>query len=78
MSCVARSEALSEAPACSLRLWDLWDNTDESIERGYAGKSVFNWSILSYKLGGGNGARSNTLSLSSRSSLRFLCCTFAA
>ena len=42
----AVGEALREAPACRLRLWDLWDNTDESIERGYAGKSVFNWSDL--------------------------------
>ena len=33
-------------PANPLRVWDLWDNIDGSVERGYAGKSVFDWSQL--------------------------------
>ena len=28
------------------RVWDCWDNLDGSVERGYAGKSVFDWSSL--------------------------------
>lgn len=37
---------VSSAPANELRMWNLWDNIDESIERGYAGKSIFDWSAL--------------------------------
>ena len=33
-------------PANPLRVWDLWDNVDGSVERGYAGRSVFDWSQL--------------------------------
>lgn len=36
----------NETPAMSLRVWDLWDNQDGSIERGYAGLSVFDWADL--------------------------------
>ena len=34
------------APAAPLRLWDLWDNWDGTVERGYAGASVFDWAAL--------------------------------
>ena len=37
---------VTEAPASALRLWDLWDNLDGSVERGYAGRSIFDWSAL--------------------------------
>ena len=29
------------SPACSLRMLDCWDNTDGSVERGYAGRSLW-------------------------------------
>ena len=29
------------SPACSLRMLDSWDNTDGSVERGYAGRSLW-------------------------------------
>ena len=38
------------APKLSLRMWDLWDNVDGSVERGYAGKSVFHWEELPGKM----------------------------
>jgi hypothetical protein len=33
-------------PRTPLRVWDLWDNIDGSVERGYAGKSIFDWEAL--------------------------------
>ena len=33
----------TERPAFPLRLLNHWDNLDGSIERGYAGKSIFEW-----------------------------------
>eukprot|EP00040_Diaphanoeca_grandis_P025746 m.143102 g.143102 ORF g.143102 m.143102 type:complete len:825 (-) comp30289_c0_seq1:330-2804(-) len=33
-------------PGAPLRIWDLWDNRDGSVERGYGGKSVFEWLAL--------------------------------
>ena len=38
--------ALLEAPAVQLRLLDHWDNLDGSIERGYAGYSLWDWDEL--------------------------------
>ena len=35
--------ALDESPAMPLRLLDHWDNPDGSVERGYAGRSIFDW-----------------------------------
>lgn len=37
---------ISEKPRLQLRVLDHWDNPDGSIERGYAGKSLWNWSEL--------------------------------
>ncbi len=34
---------LQEAPAYSLRLLNHWDNLDDTVERGYAGKSMWEW-----------------------------------
>lgn len=34
------------APKTNLRVLNHWDNLDGSIERGYAGQSIFNWHIL--------------------------------
>jgi alpha-glucuronidase len=38
--------ALSAAPKIKRRILDHWDNMDGSVERGYAGKSIWNWSTL--------------------------------
>jgi alpha-glucuronidase len=38
--------ALSGAPKIQRRILDHWDNLDGTIERGYAGKSLWNWSAL--------------------------------
>jgi len=37
---------VSEKPRLRLRVLDHWDNLDGSIERGYAGQSLWNWSAL--------------------------------
>ncbi len=37
---------LDEAPHLNFRVLNHWDNLDGSIERGYAGKSLWNWSEL--------------------------------
>ena len=37
---------VSQKPRVQLRMLDHWDNLDGSIERGYAGKSLWNWSAL--------------------------------
>jgi alpha-glucuronidase len=37
---------VSDMPKLDMRLWNLWDNFDESVERGYSGKSIFNWKAL--------------------------------
>ena len=37
---------LSSAPGTALRMWQLWDNLDGTVERGYGGRSVFHWEEL--------------------------------
>ena len=37
---------VDQKPALKLRLLNHWDNLDRSIERGYAGKSLWNWDEL--------------------------------
>ena len=41
---------VSEQPRLQLRLLDHWDNLDRTIERGYAGQSLWNWSELPEKI----------------------------
>lgn len=41
---------VSEKPKIQLRMLNHWDNLDGSIERGYAGKSLWNWSELPGKV----------------------------
>ncbi len=36
----------ASAPKTQLRILDHWDNLDGTIERGYAGQSIFNWHVL--------------------------------
>jgi alpha-glucuronidase len=40
-----------ERPALQLRLMNHWDNPDGTIERGYAGRSMWQWNELPGKLG---------------------------
>ncbi|MGN6589439.1 MAG: alpha-glucuronidase family glycosyl hydrolase [Sphingomicrobium sp.] len=42
---------LSDRPALPLRLLDHWDNLDGFIERGYAGRSLWNWRSLPQQIG---------------------------
>jgi alpha-glucuronidase len=41
---------VSEKPRLQLRLLDHWDNLDGTIERGYAGRSLWNWAELPKKI----------------------------
>jgi len=41
-----RDLAVVSAPKIGLRLLDHWDNLDRSVERGYAGLSLWDWSRL--------------------------------
>jgi alpha-glucuronidase len=41
---------ISERPALQLRLMNHWDNPDGTIERGYAGRSLWQWNDLPGKL----------------------------
>ena len=41
---------ISEHPALQLRLMNHWDNPDGTIERGYAGRSLWQWNELPEKL----------------------------
>jgi len=41
-----RDLAVVSAPRIKLRLLDHWDNLDRSVERGYAGLSLWDWSRL--------------------------------
>ena len=38
--------AIASAPRVHLRMLDHWDNLDRSVERGYAGASIFEWGQL--------------------------------
>ncbi len=38
--------AITDAPRIQLRLLDHWDNLDRSVERGYAGQSLWDWPRL--------------------------------
>ena len=38
--------ALRDAPKIALRVLDHWDNLDGSVERGYAGRSIWQWDSL--------------------------------
>jgi alpha-glucuronidase len=37
---------ICDAPAIPLRMLDHWDNLDGTVERGYAGRSLWNWAKL--------------------------------
>jgi alpha-glucuronidase len=37
---------LCDAPAIALRMLDHWDNLDGTVERGYAGRSLWDWARL--------------------------------
>jgi alpha-glucuronidase len=44
--------ALVSAPSIQLRLLDHWDNLDRTVERGYAGSSLWDWPALPDSLDG--------------------------
>ena len=37
---------IKEQPKSRIRIWELWDNMDGTIERGYGGRSIFHWEEL--------------------------------
>ena len=39
---------INSSPSLSIRILNHWDNLNRSIERGYAGISIFNWHTLPY------------------------------
>jgi alpha-glucuronidase len=41
-----RALSLRDAPRVGLRVLDHWDNLDGSVERGYAGRSIWRWDSL--------------------------------
>ena len=41
---------VAEKPLLQLRVLNHWDNLDRSVERGYAGKSLWNWTELPAKV----------------------------
>lgn len=43
---------INQKPSLHLRLLNHWDNLDGSIERGYAGKSLWDWNSLPQKVDG--------------------------
>lgn len=44
--------SLTENPAYEMRILNHWDNMDRSVERGYAGESLWNWEELPNNLSG--------------------------
>ncbi|MYM66744.1 alpha-glucuronidase [Pseudoduganella sp. FT55W] len=42
----SRALAVSSAPKLQLRLLNHWDNLDRTVERGYAGQSIWDWWAL--------------------------------
>ena len=51
----------TEKPQVGLRILNHWDNLDGSIERGYAGKSIFKWEEIKLGKNGKGGSISNSL-----------------
>ena len=51
----------TEMPAVGLRILNHWDNLDGSIERGYAGKSIFKWEEIKLGKNGKGGSISKSL-----------------
>ena len=51
----------TEKPQVALRILNHWDNLDGSIERGYAGKSIFKWEEIKLDRNSKGGSISKTL-----------------
>lgn len=51
----------TEKPQVGLRILNHWDNLDGSIERGYAGKSIFKWEEIKLGKNGKSGSISKSL-----------------
>ena len=37
---------VKKEPKSRIRIWELWDNMDGTVERGYGGRSIFHWEEL--------------------------------
>jgi alpha-glucuronidase len=46
MNASLKSIAIADAPRVQMRMLDHWDNLDRSVERGYAGESLWDWTHL--------------------------------
>ena len=57
----AKSIDETENPAIKLRILNHWDNLDGSIERGYAGKSIWKWEEIKVGKNGKGGSISKSL-----------------
>jgi len=42
----ARDSVMRQVPAYGLRMLNHWDNLDGTVERGYAGRSIWKWDLL--------------------------------
>lgn len=51
----------TEKPQVGLRILNHWDNLDGSVERGYAGKSIFKWEEIKLGKNGKGGSISKSL-----------------
>merc|ERR1719428_2682651 len=43
---LSKDLSIHSEPKTPMRMWDMWDNRDRTIERGYSGGSVFNMHAL--------------------------------
>lgn len=41
---------ITKEPKSKVRIWQLWDNMDGTVERGYGGRSIFHWEELPNKV----------------------------
>ena len=57
----SKAIAETEKPQVGLRILNHWDNLDGSIERGYAGKSIFKWEEIKLGKNGKGGSISKSL-----------------
>ena len=46
MNASLKSIAIADLPRVQMRMLDHWDNLDRSVERGYAGESLWDWTHL--------------------------------
>lgn len=47
---IGESKTMASSPSFDIRMLNHWDNLDGSVERGYAGKSIWKWDELPEKI----------------------------